>query len=232
VSLTVAYSALLTGILVWLFLVRKLSAKSWDANTAISAADAHADGFERMPASKLGLRVFLVVISSLFALFMSAYYMRMGNGHGAEANLGDWRAITESPVLWINSTLLVFSSIAMQWARSATTQGDLARTTKMLMIGGLFACAFIIGQLYAWRELRVSEVFTPQNPAVAFFYLLTGVHALHILGGLYVWGKTYMKLAFKQAELVDVKLSVELTSVYWHFLLLVWVVLFGLLLAT
>jgi cytochrome c oxidase subunit 3 len=231
-SITVAYGALLTGVLVWLFLVRKLSAKSWDSNTAISQFDAHAAGVERSPASRIGLWVFLGVISSLFALFISAYYMRMGHGHGADSALGDWRAVSESPMLWINSLILVFSSIAMQAARSATTQGDAARTGRMLLIGGLLACVFVAGQLYAWGELRDSEMFTPLNPAVAFFYLLTGVHALHLLGGLYVWGRTYLRLRLKEAEVIDVKLSVELTSIYWHFLLLVWIVVFGLLLAT
>jgi cytochrome c oxidase subunit 3 len=62
--------------------------------------------------------------------------------------------------------------------------------------------------------------------------LLTGVLGLHLLGGLYVWGRTYIRLRYQRAELIDVRLSVELCSVYWHYLLLVWIVLFGLLLAT
>jgi len=231
-SLTVAYGGLLTGVLVWLFLVRKLSAKSWDAKTAISAADAHAEGVERTPASKMGLRVFLAVATSLFGLFISAYYIRMGHGHGADVAQGDWRAISESPLLWANSAILVFGSIAMQWSRSAAATGDMRRTQMALLLGGLLTFAFLVGQLMVWRELRVSALFTPQNPAIAFFYLLTGVHGLHLLGGLYVWGRTYLRMRYQKAELIDVQLSVELCSVYWHYLLLVWIVLFGLLLAT
>jgi cytochrome c oxidase subunit 3 len=70
------------------------------------------------------------------------------------------------------------------------------------------------------------------NPAVAFFYLLTAVHGLHLLGGLFVWGKTVIRMARPRVELVDLRLSVELCTVYWHYLLLVWLVLFGLLLST
>jgi cytochrome c oxidase subunit 3 len=231
-SLTVAYSALLTGVLVWLFLVRKLSAKPWDMHAPISAADAHADGSERTPATKMGLRVFMGVMTSLFGLFISAYYMRMGHGHGADAALGDWQAVSESPLLWLNSALLVMGSIAMQWSRSAAARGDAQRTRTALFIGGLLTIAFLIGQLIVWRALRVSEFFSPLNPAVAFFYLLTGVHGLHLLGGLYVWGRTYARMRYQRVELIDVRLSIELCSVYFHYLLLVWIVLFGLLLAT
>jgi len=231
-SLTVAYGALLTGILVWLFLVRKLSAKSWDARTAISPADAHAEGTERTPPTKMGLWIFMGVMTSLFGLFVSAYYMRMGHGHGAETALGDWRAVSESPLLWLNSIFLVLGSIAMQWSRAAAARGDAQRTRVALLIGGLLTLAFLVGQLIVWRALRLSDSFSLLNPAVAFFYVLTAVHGLHLLGGLYVWGRTYVRMQYQRAELIDVRLSVELCSVYFHYLLLVWIVLFGLLLAT
>ena len=69
------------------------------------------------------------------------------------------------------------------------------------------------------------------NPANAFFYLLTAAHALHILGGLWVWSKTVFKLQNK-VEVYKVRTAVELCAIYWHFLLLVWLVLFALLLST
>jgi cytochrome c oxidase subunit 3 len=231
-SLTVAYGALLTGILVWLFLVRKLSAKPWDSRAAISALDAHAAGTERTPPTKMGLWVFMGVMTSLFGLFISAYYIRMGHGHGAEVALGDWQAVSESPLLWINTIFLVIGSIAMQWSRSAAASGDAQRTRVALLFGGLLTICFLIGQLIAWRALHRSEFFSLLNPAVAFFYVLTAVHGLHLLGGLYVWGRTYARMRFQRVELIDVRLSIELCSVYFHYLLLVWIVLFGLLLAT
>jgi cytochrome c oxidase subunit 3 len=69
------------------------------------------------------------------------------------------------------------------------------------------------------------------NPANAFFYLLTAVHGLHILGGLYVWARSTAKV-WTGASADTVRLSIELCTVYWHYLLLVWLVLFGLLLST
>jgi cytochrome c oxidase subunit 3 len=228
VSLTVAYGALLAGVIVWLFLVRKLSARSWEGG--VVADDAH-EGPTSVPA-KMGLLVFLAVITSLFALFISAYYMRMGHGHGADAALHDWQPIIEPPVLWVNTVLLILGSVAMQWTRASIGRGDLARTRAGLMTGGVLTLAFLIGQLIAWRTIRVESFFTPTNPAIAFFYLLTAVHGLHLLGGLYVWGRTLLRMQRKDIEAIDVHTSVELCTVYWHYLLFVWLVLFAMLLST
>jgi cytochrome c oxidase subunit 3 len=228
-SLAVGYAALITGVVVWLLLVRKLSAKSWETQVA-GAADTDE---RRFPPARVGLWVFLAVVTSLFGLFVSAYYMRMG-GHGAggEAVVTDWAPLPEPPVLWLNTLILVFASIAMQMARSAVGRGQADRTWTSLLLGGLLTLAFLAGQFYAWNLLRHSEFFTPRNPAIAFFYLLTAVHGAHLLGGLFVWARTMSRMRRKDVELIDVKLSVELCSVYWHYLLLVWLGLFAVLLST
>lgn len=224
-SLTVAYGALLTGVIVWLVLVRKLSARSWEGEFV--ADDAHRGA--NFATSKIGLGVFLAVITSLFALFISAYYMRMGHGHGP---VHDWSPLSEPPVLWVNTALLILGSVAMQWARANVARGDLARTRTGLMAGGLLTLAFLAGQFIAWREIRFAGFFSPANPAVAFFYLLTAVHGLHLLGGLFVWARTLLRMRRADIEAIDVRSSVELCTVYWHYLLFVWLVLFALLLST
>lgn len=224
-SLTVAYGALLTGVIVWLVLVRKLSARSWEGHAV--ADDAH-HGMNFAPA-KIGLSVFLAVITSLFALFISAYYMRMGHGH---SDVHDWHPLVEPPVLWLNTAMLILSSVAMQWTRAKIAQGNLPRARSGLLASGLLTLAFLAGQFIAWREIRLSGFFTPNNPAIAFFYLLTAVHGVHLLGGLYVWARTLIRMRRKDIEAIDVRVSVELCTVYWHYLLLVWLVLFALLLST
>jgi len=70
------------------------------------------------------------------------------------------------------------------------------------------------------------------GPASAFFYVLTALHGLHLLGGLGVWLKTMTRMRTRAVELIDVRLSIELCTVYWHFLLLVWLAMFALLLST
>lgn len=226
-SLTVAYLALAGGIVVWLLLVRKLSAKSWEPQTA---AQGGAVEEPRTAPARIGLWVFLAVVTSLFGLFISAYYMRM-SGHGHEP-IRDWVALRDPPILWFNTLMLIVASVAMQAARTAVKRGDARRSWINLLVGGLLTLVFLGGQFQAWAQLRTSELFTPLNPAVAFFYVLTAVHGLHLLGGLYVWARTLVRMRRKDIELIDVALSVELCSVYWHYLLLVWVGLFAVLLST
>jgi len=227
VSLTVAYIALGVGILVWVLLVRKLSAKPWEAQ---AAGAANAPEQPQSAPARIGLWVFLAIVTSLFGLFLSAYYMRMGaHGHGGTS---DWVALQEPTVLWLNTALLILSSIAMQSARAAATRGQFDRTWAAMLIGGLLTLAFLAGQFYAWSEIRDSDFFSPRNPALAFFYMLTAVHGLHLLGGLYVWGRTLARMRSKDIELIDVSLSVQLCAVYWHFLLFVWLALFVVMLST
>jgi cytochrome c oxidase subunit III len=91
---------------------------------------------------------------------------------------------------------------------------------------------FIAGQLIAWHQFQYSGYGLTSGPASAFFYVLTGVHGLHLVGGLGVWLKTVYRIRTRVQELIDVRLSIELCTVYWHYLLLVWLVMFVLLLST
>ena len=226
-NLAVAYTALATGIIVWLILVRKLSAKSWEPQPA-AASEAEVP---RWPPARVGLWVFLAVITSLFGLFLSAYYMRL-TGHHGSGPATDWAALSEPPVLWLNTLLLIAASIAMQASKKAVRDGSVERSFSSLLVGGLLTLAFLGGQFYAWGQVRNTEFFTPANPALAFFYLLTAVHGVHLLGGLYVWGRTLLRMRRKDVESSSVQLSVELCSVYWHFLLFVWLGVFAVMLST
>jgi cytochrome c oxidase subunit 3 len=228
-SLTVAYAALTTGVIVWALLVSKLRVKPWETQAAAPAGA----GFDGIAPKRIGLWIFLAVITSLFCLFISAYYMRMGS-HGDHAmhGAGNWSAIRDPGILWLNTIVLIVGSVAMQSARASITRGQVEPTRVRLFAAGLLTAGFLIGQMVAWRQLRLSEVFSPQNPAVAFFYVLTAVHGLHLLGGLFVWTRTLARSLKKDIEPIDLRLSVELTTVYWHYLLLVWLGVFAVLLST
>jgi cytochrome c oxidase subunit 3 len=224
VSLAVAFGALLAGVVLWAFLARRLTAKPWERS--LSPDEIEPGNTVGVPPAKLGLWALLAVITSLFGLFISAYWMRMEHAHG------DWTPLAVPRLLWLNTALLILSSAAMQWARGAASHAQADRVRAGLIAGGVFAWAFLAGQLLAWRQLSESGYFMASNPAVAFFYLLTAVHGLHLLGGLFVWGKTVVRMTRAGVELVDLRLSVELCTVYWHYLLLVWLVLFAVLLST
>ena len=97
-----------------------------------------------------------------------------------------------------------------------------------LLAGGVSAVTFLIGQLLAWQQLRGAGYVLAGNPANSFFYLITGLHGLHLLGGLIALGRTTAR-AFSGLALPKLRLSIELCTMYWHFLLLVWLILLGLL---
>jgi cytochrome c oxidase subunit III len=176
-------------------------------------------GASSLPAATIGLGVFLAVVSSLFALFISAYFMRM--------QVADWAELPSPKLLWFNTGVLILSSVALQYAQVAARRGRIVDVGDGLIAGGLFALTFLVGQLFAWQQLNAAGYFLAANPANAFFYLLTGVHGLHLLGGLVALGRAAGKVW--RGELGQVRLSVQLCAIYWHFLLALWLVLFSLL---
>ena len=90
---------------------------------------------------------------------------------------------------------------------------------------------FIAGQYIVWQQLGQAGYVLQDNPANSFFYLLTGIHMLHLAGGLWVWGRAQLRL-LNTPDVAGSRLSLELCAWYWHFLLLVWFGLFYLLATT
>jgi cytochrome c oxidase subunit 3 len=200
-------------------LFRELMAKPWMPAQA-RVDDLHDGSSFSLPAAKLGLRVFLCVVTVLFLLLILAYGVRM--------EFEDWRPQPPLALLWLNTAVLLLSSAGMQWAQIAVRRSDIDGVWAGLLAGGLFAIAFLAGQTLAWRQLSTMLAFDMSNPAVSFFYLVTALHALHIVGGLVAWGRTTARIG-RGLELERARLSVELCTIYWHFMLLVWLILFGLL---
>ena len=171
----------------------------------------------------VALVVFLAVATSVFGLFISAYTIRMEEP--------DWRPLAEPTLLWANTVVLILASIVYHWTRNAAVKGNISQVKPGLTIAGALTVLFLIGQVVAWRQLNAAGYYINTNPANGFFYLLTAVHGLHMLGGLWVWAQSTTKV-WAGADSKSVRLSIELCTVYWHFLLLVWIVLFGMLLST
>ena len=166
----------------------------------------------------------LAVVTSFFALILSAYALRM--------ELGDWVPMTEPQLLWVNTLLLILASVAYQWTRNGAIKGQASRLKPGLVITGILTAGFVIGQMIAWQQLQSGGQFITNNPSNAFFYFLTGAHTVHILGGLFVWARATVKVFMGTAEGHRIRRSIELCTIYWHFLLVVWLILFGLLLST
>jgi cytochrome c oxidase subunit III len=220
-NIVLLFLAAIGAISGWWLSRQRLTAKPWMEQGLIEDR-----GASPLPAVKIGLAVFLGVVGCLFALFFSAYFMRMGM---PELKIADWRPLPTPKLLWLNTAVLMSSSVALQLAKSAAYRGPMKLVRAGLIVGGVFAIAFLAGQLLAWRQLIGEGYFFATNPANAFFYLISGVHGLHLLGGLVALGRT-MDKAWQGFELAQVRLSVELCAIYWHFLLFVWLVFFGILL--
>src|SRR6202171_5658395 len=218
VSAIILFMAGIAAIAGWWLSQQRLGAKPWLEEGVL--VDFREENALALPPAKIGLGVFLAVVGSLFALFISAYSMRM--------NMVDWRALPVPKLLWVNTGVLVLSSVALPWAHVAARRNDVDGVIVGLCAGGASAVTFLVGQLLAWQQLSVAGYFLASNPANSFFYLITAAHGLHLMGGLVALGRTTANV-WRGAAMTQVRLSVELCAIYWHFLLLIWLVFLGLL---
>ena len=129
----------------------------------------------RSPA-RIGLWVFMAVVTSLFGLFLSAYAMRMHHGVG-------WCHLTSPNILWINTAVLVAAA-----SRCSSRASGRARPARMartaLIAGGCSTLAFLAGQVAAWQQFGPSLYFMPGQPGDRVLLPADRVHGLHVLGGL------------------------------------------------
>jgi cytochrome c oxidase subunit III len=221
VAITLLLVAVLAVIAASWLSQQRLTAKPWLEEGLVG--DVPDAGAAPVPAAKVGLGVFLAVVGSLFALFASAYSMRM--------HMGDWQSLPKPWLLWLNTAVLILSSVALHRAQVAARRGQIEGVRAGLLAGGATALLFLAGQVLVCRQLTTAGFFLAANPASSFFYLITAVHGLHLLGGLVALGRAAARV-WRGVDLDRVPLSVELCAMYWHFLLLVWLVLFALLLHT
>ena len=152
----------------------------------------------------------------MFTLLISAYLGRMGGA--------DWWGIPIPGLLWVNTAALAASSLALQWAKTEIRPDHRNRLNAALVTAFATAVFFVAGQFLAWRQLISAGYVLADNPSNSFFYMITGLHGLHILGGLFVLGRTAIR-ARSEPLSARMRLSVELCAIYWHFMLIVWLVL-------
>ena len=167
--------------------------------------------------------VLMTVISILFLFITNAYLFRM--------NFQDWSPVPIPSLLWFNTICLALASLGMAWSKSGAKATDHQKTKVGLAITGVFVVVFVSGQTWAWQELNASGYFLSSNPANTFFYLITALHAFHVLGGLVAWLVVTFRV-FKGDETMLQPESVGLLGAYWHYMLLVWGVLFAMLITT
>ena len=197
-------------------LFARLTEKSWQTPGDHGPADPRS---LRPSAGKVGLYAYFGVAMVMFSLTAAAYLMRMGL-HGLHHGGADWVSMPRPPLLWINSGILIASSIAWETARRTAHVG---RAVQASVAGAALGLIFLGGQWLLWRYYQAAGYYLASNPANAFFYLLTAFHGCHVVGGIVA--------AIRALAAHNVR-NIALCAIYWHFLLIIWLFLVALLIST
>ena len=131
------------------------------------------------------------------------------------------------PILWLNTGILLASSFTLEAARRKLADSNAADFRKLWLLTTALGLLFVAGQLVAWRQLVAQGVFIASNQASSFFYIFTGAHAIHLLGG--VGALLYVSIRKLDAARISLSTAAEITSYYWHFMDGLWVFLLALL---
>lgn len=174
-----------------------------------------------MHPKKFALWLFIVSIVMIFASMTSAYLVRQGEGNWVEFELPF--------IFWINSAILIASSITVQWAYFSAKRDNLEALKIAMGLTTLLGIAFLVGQWYSWVDLVNMQVFFVGNPSGSFLYVLTGLHALHLITGV-IFLLIVLIAALKYKVHAKNMVRMEMCTTYWHFLDILWLYLFVFLL--
>jgi cytochrome c oxidase subunit III len=130
-------------------------------------------------------------------------------------------------LLWLNTLILLIVTYFFNQTSKNLNDDNPEKVKKNLLIVGFLSYVFLFGQTFFWFTLMKSGNYVSTNNYFSSFYMFTALHGLHLLGGLFFWGKVYSKIIkLKPEEIVNEKKSIDALSLYWTFLLIVWIVFF------
>jgi cytochrome c oxidase subunit III len=166
-----------------------------------------------------GIAIGIISVMMFFMALASAFLVRKGGP--------DWVPVRIPLLLWPNTAVLVTSSGTLEMARKRLANSDLLGFRNLWLVTTALGVLFLIGQVVAWRILVGQGIYLASNPASSFFYIFTGAHALHLIGGV----GALIFVARRNFDLANVTRSVaaEVTSYYWHFMDALWLFLLALL---
>ena len=174
---------------------------------------------------RIGAWVAIASIAMLFTGLSSAYMVRA-------ASAADWQPLTMPKVLWLSTFLLLVSSGTAEAARRSLRSHMNREFVRWLSLTVVLGSAFLATQLNAWRQLARQGIFLATNPHSSFFYLLTALHGLHLVGGLIALAAVLLYAGCPNANQDRVARGhgfTEAATIYWHFLDALWIYLFVLL---
>ena len=167
-----------------------------------------------------GMTVALGGILMFFMALVSAYIVRKGMPNSG------WVPLPVFPrILWLNTGILVASSLMLAHARRLLSVDDQAGFRLFWGVTTILGFFFLAGQIIAWRQLVDAGVYLATNPSSSFFYVFTAAHGLHLLGGV----AALLSVLFRPTHKLTRSTATEVVGMYWHFMDGLWVFLFLLL---
>src|SRR5262245_43912286 len=174
-----------------------------------------------MHPKKFALWIFIVSVCMIFAALTSAYMVRQ--------SAGNWLVFELPDSFWITSAIIPISSGTMHWAYMSAKKDNLEGTKIAISVTTVLGVAFLVGQFIAWGDLVKQNVYFVGNPSGSFVYVLSGLHGLHIIGGV-VFLLVVLLAAFRYRVHSRNLAQIEMCATYWHFLDALWLYLFVFLL--
>ncbi len=168
----------------------------------------------------------LLVVLMTFGGLMAAYVVIATN------NVAEWHPFELPVQVWISTVLILISSVAYHFGKIAVDRNIQSAAKKWFVVTTVLGAAFISSQILAWLALVGRGLYMQGNPYVGFFYILTGVHAVHVLGGIIALGSILLRSWYptqKPDEIIKRQTIAQVVGWYWHFMGALWLVLFTLL---
>ncbi len=160
------------------------------------------------------------IATVLFSLIFTAYIYSIPPEQ-------DTMYLLKPNLLWINTLILFFVTYFFSRITKDLEKKETLKIKKNLIIVGALSYLFLFGQLIFWTQLMQSGNYVTTNTYFSSFYIFTAIHALHLLGGLFFWGKIFSKVnKLKTNEIINEKKSIDALSLYWTFLLIIWIIFF------
>ena len=184
------------------------------------------DDPKRRPDGKPSMNRYLAGMALAIVSILVFFMALAGSFLVLKSNPG-WVSIHIPLLLWLNTIILLSSSVTLELARRQLAANHLSGFRKLWGITTILGLLFLAGQLWAWRLLAAQGIFIATNHASAFLYIFTGTHAVHLLGG--IGGLIFVASRNFDKAKITRSLAAEITSYYWHFLDALWIFLLALL---
>ncbi|MBE9540277.1 MAG: cytochrome c oxidase subunit 3 [Proteobacteria bacterium] len=207
---------------------KTLGEKPWLAQPAGIEHSARDGLATAQSAARIALRFILAIVTVIFFLFILTFLSRSQYPDFQALAGQPWQPFTDPSRLWFNTGLLALSSLAIQFGVYAARREQLNNAIAGISSAVFFALMFLLAQLSLWQHLQSLGFYINTNPANSYFYLLTAIHGLHLLGGLLVLTNVVFRVWYDGA-LDRLSGPLQLCATYWHYLLGIWLVLFALL---